>query len=146
MDVFNSFTDEQLDFLNKMPVAKLINRIKAERMRRDPDKFNFFKSLKVGDCFMDVQLKCIYVYKITVIEGETITCTEAVIDFECDNIDVYVEISHSIEFAHEFAVFTKISEHSFDQFINSVDRMNEQINELHVGTVQEARDIFSIFI
>ena len=146
MDVFNSFTDEQLDFLNKMPVAKLINRIKAERMRRDPDKFNFFKSLKVGDCFMDVQLKNINVYKITFIEEESITCSEAFIDFECDNIDVDDEVPHSIESAYDFAAFTKISEHSFDQFINSVDRMNEQIYELYVGTVQEARDIFSIYI
>lgn len=143
---FTEFTNEQLRFLMEMPYHRLIGEMEAELKRRFPEDFSFFDSLKVGDCFMDAQLTHMYVYKVTSVCKDFCTCTEAFINFETDDIDVYEDIDHSKESTKEFAAYTKIRESDFDQFMDAIDRMNDGIDELYVGTVCEARDIFNKYI
>lgn len=146
MITIKDFTDEQLKFLAEMPYRQFNDALDKELTARFPEDRSFFNSLKVGDCFMDAQLKHMYIYKITGVYGEFVTCTEAFIDFEKDDIDIYEDIDHSVESSQEFASHTRIPESDFDRFMDRVDQMHNRIDELYTGTVCEARDIFVKYI
>ena len=146
MVTIKDFTNEQLRFLAEMPYHQFTNALDEELAIRFPADTSFFDSLKVGDCFMDAQLKHMYVYKVTGVYKDFCTCSEVYINFERDDIDVYEDIDHTKGSAQEFATYTKIQESDFDRFMDAIDRMNSGISELYVGTVCEARDIFNKYI
>ena len=96
---FDHFTTEQLEFIT----GKLYSEIRDELERRkNPIDVDFFKSLKIGDCFLDSQLKHMYIYKITGTYEDFVTCSEVFINYETDDIDVYEDIDHSIKSVNEF--------------------------------------------
>ena len=144
MITFRDFTDEQLEFFASKPYSEIQYELK--RRKQQSIDVDFFKSLKVGDCFLDAQLKHMYIYKITGTYEDFITCTEVFIDYEADDIEVYTDIDHSINSINEFKAYTKISVDDFDQFMNCIDQMHNRIDELYTGTVCEARDIFVKYI
>lgn len=140
---FDHFTTEQLEFILVQPYSEIQDELKR---RTNPVDVGFFKSLKVGDCFLDAQLKHMYIYKITGTYEDFVTCSEVFINYETDDIDVYEDIDHSIKSTDEFKTYTKISVDDFDQFMTCIDQMNNRIDELYTGTVCEARDIFVKYI
>ena len=140
---FDHFTTEQLEFILGKRYSEIQDELKG---RKNPVDVNFFKSLKVGDCFMDAQLKHMYIYKITGTYEDFVTCSEVFINYETDDIDVYEDIDHSIKSTDEFKSYTKISVEDFDQFMTCIDQMRSRIDELYTGTVCEARDIFVKYI
>ena len=140
---FDHFTTEQLEFILGKRYSEIQDELKG---RKNPVDVNFFKSLKVGDCFMDAQLKHMYIYKITGTYEDFVTCSEVFINYETDDIDVYEDIEHSIKSTDEFKAYTKISVEDFDQFMTCIDQMHNRIDELYTGTVCEARDIFAKYI